>query len=172
MQPRDGGSKFGAASARRFVVAVTFLTIGGVGLWGLWHLASAPGCTTNVATVVNHSGNTAQATISLRDIIVWRGTIQSDQTVKAVYRIVRTGAPKLTAAVADKQLAGDGGYVTRYMADPDVFTIMSDKIESDYLTRSPAPTRPVDLGMFRIVGACIVQSVLDLTGAPDPASLH
>jgi len=172
MQFRGEGPKRPANSMRRSVVAATFLAIGGGVLWWLWHLASAPGCTTNVAIVVNHSGATAQATILLRDFVVWRGTVQSDQTVKATYRIVRTGAPKLPVAVAGRDLAANGGYVTRYMADTDVFTIGPDKIEADYLTRPEAPKRAVDLGMFRMVGSCIVQSVLDLTGAPDPAKLN
>ncbi|MEO8559754.1 MAG: hypothetical protein ABI439_11875 [Rhodospirillales bacterium] len=158
---------------RRFVIVATFLTIGGVGLWWLWYLASAPGCTTGIAKISNHSASLARVTIRLRNIVVWRGEIESGQVVKAAYRIARSGSPELRVELADNTLVGWGGYVARLMADTDGFAIEPDKIDSDVFTRAAAyKAQAVDLDTFRVVGSCIVQSVLDLTGAPDPAKLN
>jgi hypothetical protein len=136
----------------------------------LVHLASSPGCTVNVATISNRSGNLAKVILLVNDkIVVWRGPISSDQTVTVAYRIVQEGHVTLRVELPEGLLSVSGDYITPMAALPEVFVI-----EHDRISMIPATDLSPWAWFVRLHAplSCVVQSVLDLTGAPDPAKLN
>ena len=136
----------------------------------LLYLASAPSCHTNVATIVNSSDSPVNATLSIRGTVVWRGTIEAGHVATAPYRVVASGGIVLTAEHDGRSIAG-GDYNDGSFAQPQIFVIEPTRIATALAPRATGqPWETLDT--VRQVLSCGVQSVGDLTGAPDPVRQH
>jgi len=130
----------------------------------LLHLASTPGCTSNIATIVNGSRQTVNVTLKMKDVVVWRGQIDWGETARIPYRVVSEGHVVVSAELSQGTIKAGGGYVTPLVASTELFVIEPDRIsliqeKTDFWRYWQMAT---------ILPACAIQSVLDLTGAPDP----
>ena len=141
-----------------------------LGVVALLYLASAPGCT-NVATIANRTKETANVTLTIRETVVWRGSVAADTVIRAQYRIVGDGVLGLKADFAQSSVQGAGSeYMMVFIAPPELFFIQSDRVSSIGQEGDVGELEAVLIGALSIC-SCVVQSVLDLTGAPDPAKL-
>jgi hypothetical protein len=140
------------------------------GAWFLLYLASAPSCHTNVATIVNGSDSLVNATLSIRDTVVWRGTIEAGHVATAPYRVVASDGIVLTAEHDGRPIAG-GDYNDGSFGQPQIFVIEPTRIAT---VLAPRATEQLweTLDTVRQVLSCGVQSVVDLTSAPDPVQQH
>jgi len=137
---------------------------------GLLQLASAPGCSTNIATIMNYSTEVANVTLQIRDIVVWRGKIDPGKIMTTPYYIAVTGKVVLKAEFAHGSVEGGGDYVTPYLVTPEIFFIEKERVSMMWPERTRSDVGH-SLATMRVASSCAIQSVLDLTGAPDPADL-
>jgi hypothetical protein len=136
----------------------------------LFYLASASGCT-STAVIVNQTPESAQVSLMLENIVVWRGTVPAGSTVSARYRIATDSGLLLKAEFAHGSVSGKGkGYVMILQPLSEIFILEADRVSTAVLERGQNQVEAL-LMAARSAGACAVQSVLDLTGAPDPATL-
>ena len=146
----------------RLLIAAGFLL--------LFYLSSAPGCT-SFATIVNQTQEDAQVSLMLENVLVWRGAVRAGNTVSAHYQIATDGGLLLKAEFTRSSISGNGkGYEMILAPLSEIFILQSDRVSTAVLERDQNKVELL-FTAARSAGACAVQSVLDLTGAPDPAKL-